>query len=239
VKGDRRVMPVQPDRRRQLLDELARTPGDSLADRICHLCVAGDIDGAAILLHSGDHLLGTAARDGALGALIADLELTLGEGPGHQAVQSGTTVFADQLLTGTSQSWPIFATHAQQAGIAAVFAYPLQLGSIMLGVLEVARGRAGSLSPPELIDTAHLASLATSALLLSQSHLNDQDVLDLLELSEPTQLRIHQATGMAAEQTGASLPDALALLRAHALVHEQSLSEVAQLIITRKIRMDP
>ena len=233
------MVPVQPDRRRQLLDELARTPGDSLAHRICHLCVVGGIDGAAILLHSGDHLLGIAGCDGALGDSLADLELTFGEGPGHQAVQSGTTVFADQLLTGTSQSWPIFATHAEQAGIAAVFAYPLQLGSMMLGVLEMARGRAGSMSAMDLLDTTHLASLATSALLLSQSNVNDQDAFDLLELSEPTQLRIHQATGMAAEQTGASLTDSLALLRAYALVNAQSLSEVAQLVVTRKIRMDP
>ena len=230
---------MQPDRRRQLLSNLAQTPGDSLADRICHLCVAGDIDGAAILLHSGDQLLGVAASTGALGDSLADLELTLGEGPGHQAVKIGTTVFADQLLTGTSQGWPIFATHAQQAGIAAVFAYPLQLGSMMLGVLEMARGRAGSMSAMDLLDTAHLASLATSALLLSQSNVNDQDAFDLLELSEPTQLRIHQATGMAAEQTGASLTDSLALLRAYALVNAQSLSEVAQLVVTRKIRMDP
>jgi hypothetical protein len=196
------------------------------------------MDGAAILLHSGDSPTGVAATSGALGVALAELELTLGEGPGHRAIDTRVAVLADQLMTGACEEWPVFASDARQLEIGAIFAFPLCLGSICVGILEVCRHVTGKLTVSDLTDLSLIASLATSALLLMQAGLDDGELFDLLEAGDPTQLRVHQATGMVAQQTSLALPDALALMRAYAVTHGLSLRDVAEQIVTRRIRMD-
>jgi AmiR/NasT family two-component response regulator len=68
--------------------------------------------------------------------------------------------------------------------------------------------------------------------------LGDGETLDLLQAGDPAQLRVHQATGMVAQQTSLSLPDSLALMRAYAVTQDLSLWDVAERVVTRRIRMD-
>lgn len=229
---------MQLSRRQELLEQIAAAPGKTIAAKLCGVGVNLGVDGIAIVLSPDETPTGIAATNGALGAGLAQLELTLGEGPGHQAISNRASVFADQLFTGPCEQWPVFATQAREHGMGAAFAFPLFLGSICVGVFEVCRIRAGKLTAHELIDFSHLASLATTALLLMQSGLDDGDLFDLLEASDPTQLRVHQATGMVAQQASVSLADALALIRGYALTQDLSLAEVAEQLVTRKIRMD-
>lgn len=229
---------MDSSRRRVLLEQISSASGPTLAHKLCSLGLNCRMDGAAIVLQTNHAAAGIAATAGEKGDELAALELTLGEGPGHEAIRKRAPVFSDQLLTGPSEKWPVFAAQALAQGIGAVFAFSLHLGSISVGAFETCRITPGKLSAPELIDLSHLASLATSALLLMQAGLQEGDLIDLLEASDPNQLRVHQAMGMAAEQASVSLSDGLALLRAHALANDLSLTEVAELIVTRRIRMD-
>ena len=64
-----------------------------------------------------------------------DLELTLGEGPGQDAAEASGPVLASDLGdAGAARRWPLFAAAACEAGAAAVFAFPLQVGAIRAGV---------------------------------------------------------------------------------------------------------
>lgn len=229
---------MEASRRRALLQRASSAQGPSIAHRLCGVSLDSGMDGAAILLQGGDSPTGVAATSGPLGAALAELELTLGEGPGHRASSTRVAVLADQLLTGACEEWPVFASDAREREIGAIFAFPLCLGSICVGILEVCRHATGKLSLAELTDLSLIASLATSALLLMQAGLDDGELFDLLEAGDPTQLRVHQATGMVAEQTSLTLPDALALMRAYAVTHDLSLSDVAEQVVTRRIRMD-
>ena len=229
---------LEPSRRQALLELASITPGASIAHKLCTVSLGSRMDGAVILLQQDRSPTGVSASSGTMGHTLAQLELTLGEGPGHQAANFRAAVFADQLLTGPCERWPVFSTQAREQGIGSVFAFPLCLGSIYVGVFELCRTRSGKLTASELTDLSLLASLATSALLLMQSGLADGDLFDLLEAGNPAQLSVHQATGMVAQQASVSLADALALIRAYALANDLPLVEVAELIITRKIRMD-
>jgi transcriptional regulator with GAF, ATPase, and Fis domain len=229
---------VDPSRRHVLLQQVAAAPGLTIAHKLCTVSLAYHLDGAAIVLQADPTPTGTAATAGALGDALAQLELTLGEGPGHEAIKRRSTVFADQLITGPSEHWPVFAAQARARQIGSVFAFPLHLGSICVGAFEVCRITPAKLTAQELIDLSHLASLATSALLLMQSGLQEGDLMDLLEASDPNQLRVHQAMGMVAQQATVSLSDALALMRGHALTNDLSLTDVAEQVVTRRIRMD-
>ena len=229
---------MQLSRRQQLIEQIAAAPGPTIAAKLCSVGETLGMDGTAIVLAPDERPTGVAATTGEFGDGLAQLELTLGEGPGHEAISNRAFVLADQLFTGPSERWPVFASQARERGIGAAFAFPLFLGSICVGVFEVCRTSLGKLPAQELIDFSHLASLATTALLLMQSGLGEGDLFDLLEAGDPTQLRIHQATGMAAQQASVSLVDALALIRGYALTQGLSLAEVAEQLVTRKIRMD-
>jgi hypothetical protein len=84
--------------------------------------------------------------------LLAELELTLGEGPGRDAAAASGPVLASDLGdAGAARRWPLFAAAACEAGAAAVFAFPLQVGAIRAGVMGLYRERPGPLNAFQLV----------------------------------------------------------------------------------------
>ena len=162
---------------------------------------------------------------------LADLQLTLGEGPLFDASASSGPVLAADLADGESGTrWPAFASAASGAGAAAVFAFPLVVGAIRAGVLGLYRDRPGPLSDFQLGDALVFADTATMLLLDAQER--------------PAGLASHraevdQATGMLTEQLGVSITDAFVRLRAYAYVNDIQLADVARDIVARRLRLFP
>jgi hypothetical protein len=173
---------------------------------------------------------------------LAELEVTLGEGPCRAASTSGGPVLASDLAQRQAvRRWPVFAPAARQAGAAAIFAFPLQVGAIQAGVMGLYRERPGSLSAFQLGDALVFADTATLLLLDAQ----DQATGDLgPQTGQPADLTLHraeidQATGMVTEQLGVGIADAFVRLRAHAYVNDLRLADVARDIVARRLRLDP
>jgi hypothetical protein len=60
---------------------------------------------------------------------LPELQLTLGEGPGHDVLASAAPVLADDLGDAEySRRWPAFTSAARQLGAGAVFTFPLIVG---------------------------------------------------------------------------------------------------------------
>src|SRR5690242_18990636 len=76
---------------------------------------------------------------------IEELQFVLGEGPCWDAFATRRPVLVPQLDGGSAARWPMYAPAAHDSGIRAVFSFPLQLGAVRLGVLDVLRKRAGLL----------------------------------------------------------------------------------------------
>jgi hypothetical protein len=101
---------------------------------------------------------------------LAELQLTLGEGPSLDASASGGPALASDLADGESgRRWPAFAPAASQAGAAAIFAFPLAVGAIRAGVLGLYRDQPGRLSDFQLGDALLFADTATLLLLDAQA----------------------------------------------------------------------
>ena len=113
----------------------------ALAEQICRACVAGlDIDGAAISLHTGSTLRETLFATDATADLLEDLQFSLGEGACIEACGTGRPVLVPDMTDTTDTSrWPVYAGAVMEAGVGAVFALPLQWGTIHLGVLDLYR----------------------------------------------------------------------------------------------------
>src|ERR1700722_2389772 len=72
------------------------------------------------------------------------LQTELGEGPCLEAYHTGTAVSVPDL--GLERRFPRFAPRAIEAGLAAVFTFPLRHGELQLGALDLYRDTAGPLT---------------------------------------------------------------------------------------------
>ena len=177
--------------------------------------------------------------------LLAELQLTLGEGPGPDAAASGGPVLASDLgEVGAVRRWPVFSPAARQAGAAAIFAFPLQVGAIRAGVMGLYRERPGSLSAFQLGDALVFADTATLLLLDAQDQTAGDAAAGSGPGGQPPDLALHraeidQATGMLTEQLGVGIEEAFIRLRAYAYAHDRGLSDLARDIVARRLRLSP
>ena len=177
--------------------------------------------------------------------LLAELQLTLGEGPGPDAATSGGPVLASDLgEVGAIRRWPAFAPAACQAGAAAIFAFPLQVGAIRAGVMGLYRERPGSLSAFQLGDALVFADTATLLLLDAQDQTAGDAAAGSGPGGQPPDLALHraeidQATGMLTEQLGVGIAEAFIRLRAYAYAHDRGLSDLARDIVARRLWLSP
>jgi ANTAR domain-containing protein len=177
---------------------------------------------------------------------LAELQLTLGEGPCQDVSASGGPVLASDLATvDAARRWPVFAPAARQAGAAAIFAFPLRIGAIRTGVMGLYRERPGPLSGSQLGDALVFADTATLLLLDAQDQAAGGGLGPQAGPGgQPADLALHraeidQATGMLTEQLGVGIADAFVRLRAYAYVNDLRLTDVARDIVARRLRLRP
>jgi hypothetical protein len=226
--------------------QAARRGGRVSAADACVAAVAAvEVTGAWLITASGaeaGHLMRVTDE---VSELLAELQLTLGEGPGPDAAAFGGPVLASDL--GEVEAvcrWPVFAPAARQAGAAAIFAFPLQAGAIRAGVMGLYRERSGPLNALQLGDALIFADTATLLLLDSQDGAAGEAVAGSGLGGQPADLAVHraeidQATGMLTEQLGVSIAEAFIRLRAYAYAHDRGLSDLARDIVTRRLRLRP
>jgi hypothetical protein len=190
------------------------------------LCVrAVPVSGVGLALMTDQGPAGTVAATDGGAQRLEDLQFTFGEGPCVDASTTGRPVLVPDLAESESLRWPEFVPAARAAGLRAVFALPLQVGGIRLGVLDLYRENAGMLASDQLAEALSFADAATLLLL----HLQAEDsgsgnrlaVLD-------DRAEVHQATGVVSVRAGVGLAQALLLLRARAYSEGRPLGELAR-----------
>ena len=173
---------------------------------------------------------------------LAELQLTLGQGPCHDVLASAAPILAAGLGDAESvDRWPAFTWAARQLGAEAVFAFPLIVGAIQAGVLGLYRGAPGPLPDGQLGDLLILADAATVMLLGSTEGYTENGDGAGLDGQAPDlalhRAEIDQATGMLTVQLGASAAAAFARLRAYAYSQDRRLADVAGDIVARRLRL--
>jgi len=169
-------------------------------------------------------------------ARFEELQFTLGEGPGPEAVRSGETVLVPDLSRVRHQRWPALGMEAAELEARAVFCFPMGIGAIRVGLLTAVRRIPGPMTDEQLGDAHLLAHALTGRALGDSPRLDD----DLSAGSARTLLHaiVHQATGMVSVQLAVSLPQALLRLRAHAYSSGRSLTDISRDVVARRLRLD-
>ncbi|MCZ4512968.1 ANTAR domain-containing protein [Streptomyces sp. ActVer] len=179
-------------------------------------------------------------------ARFEELQFTLGEGPGPDAVRTGSPVMEPDLDRVRPDRWPALLPPARDMGVQGVCCFPLGIGAIRLGVLTVLCDGDRTMSVQQSTDATALAAALTGALLNGDGRGsrngsgNGGPALGLL-LDRPTGLHraaVHQATGMISVQLGVTMEEALLRLRAHAYSSERPLGEVADDVVARRLRFN-
>ncbi len=213
------------------------TPVATLPQRLVAACaLALPITGAAIVLMTDSGPAGTVAATDGPAAVMEELQFTLGEGPCVDSSTTGRPVLQADLARSGPRRWPGFSAGALDAGIRAIFALPLRVGGIRLGVLDLYRDRPGALTEVELGEALSFADAATAVLL----HLQAQGRTEASELGSIPVLedraQVHQATGMIAVEARVTLTQALVLLRARAFAAERPILDLARDVVARTVR---
>jgi hypothetical protein len=168
---------------------------------------------------------------------LTELQLSLGEGPGVEAVESGRPVVAGDLAAPEgAHRWPVFAAEAVQRGMRSMYSVPLALGALRVGVLDLYRAEPGEPDIEELLDAVVYADTALLLVLDDRSGIVTPPGIDE-QRPALWHAEVHQAAGMVSVQLGVPVLDALVRLRAYAYRHELPLTEVARAVVERRLRL--
>jgi GAF domain len=197
------------------------------------------MSGVALTLDTSSNWSETQYSTDLLGSRLAELQVTVGEGPCVDAHAAGGPVLvADLDAPAHQRRWPLFGPLAVEAGAGALFALPLCVGAIRVGVLALHQVEATRLEPATVTDALAFAALSLRLLLDEQTDLPSEDGEwgQGLPLHNP---QLHQATGMVAAQLTVGMRDAFVRLRARAFAAHRPLGEVAADVVARRLRFEP
>jgi GAF domain-containing protein len=231
---------VAGDRRERILGLLVGGPDGAFGTkRLCQVCAeVTAMSGAGIMLMAADVAQGSLCTSNAMSDLIEQLQYALGEGPCVDAYNQDWPVLEPDLAHPETPRWLAFAPPAVAGGVRAIFGFPLQVGSVRLGALNLCRDRTGPLSDDQHADALVMADIAAQAVLVMQANAPPGKLASELGAGADFHLAVHQASGMIAAQLGVSVRDAMVRLRAYAFGNDRSLPEVAKEVVDRKLRFD-
>jgi hypothetical protein len=213
-------------------------PPSGLLAAVSVLCLDGGeasgTDGASVSLSGAELELSPLwATDGTARAL-EERQVTLGEGPCLDAATLRRPVLVDDLRNppGGSAAWPGFLSDVTSLGVRGLFAFPLQIGAVVIGTLELYRRAPGRLSDSELGAALDTADLLGGVLVGLGAASGVADVVP------PYRMVVHQAAGMLTIQLDVSIVDAMMRLRGRAFGEGRSINDVAADVVSGTIRLD-
>jgi len=98
-----------------------------------------------------------------------ELQVTLGQGPGTDALESGRPILVgDRAAPMSAYRWPMFTSEVCRLGVCGMSSLPLALGALQVGVLDLYSDTPGHLDQRQLMDA--LIHADTGLLLVLNAH---------------------------------------------------------------------
>lgn len=225
--------------RARLLTALNRlAASEDTPARLCEACVEVlRVSRAAIAVRVDGSGLEVLCASDDVAEQVEWAQITLGEGPGVEAIAVGGPMVVSDL-SDPGGEWPTFASEAVRHGVKAMYAFPLEVGAIKVGVLDLYRNDPEPLDAKDFADAVAVAELVTAILLTVG---RDGVVTELLGpwWDQPLTTReVHQATGMIAAQLGVTAHEAFVRMQGFAYANDRMLSDVAHAVVGRRLRFD-
>jgi GAF domain/ANTAR domain len=206
---------------------------------LCSACAkVAEVSGAGVVLILHGRALGTVCSSDSTTEAVEEVQFTLGEGPCVDAFRSQAPVLVPDLAGPGGSRWPGFRTGALAEGIQAVFGFPMLVGSVCIGALNLYHRRSGALTDEQVADAMVIAHVAGRTVLSWQSVAGMGSLAWQLEHVPAHRAVVHQATGMISVQGGVAVDDAVILLRAYSFAEDRPISTVAAEVVDGRLRFD-
>jgi len=182
-------------------------------------------------------LLGTetlSATDDVI-AHVDELQFDLSEGPCWDALEVRGPILEPDLRRNPQRFWPAFTKAILDEEVAAIFAFPLLVGPLKIGAIDMYRTQPGQLSAEQREQTVTLAGIVSRHVLRRAMLVSGREANEEKETPFSRRL-VHQATGFVIAQLGVSPEDALLLIQGQAFAEGRSVHDVAGDIVSRRLR---
>lgn len=203
----------------------AREPTPEL--QICRaLVTSGLADGAGVslMLDRGDRVE-LAATDETL-RMAAEAEFTFWEGPGPEVIEHGAPVAVADMWA-QAERWPLTAERTARLPLRGLVVFPLTVHGQAAGLVAAYWRDARELAPAAV---GELGSVAAALGVVTGQRFTDGDITAPVSPVAP-------AMGMVMGALGVAERDALALLRARALVEDSTVPELAREIMRGQLKV--
>lgn len=206
---------------------------------ICLDCAdALEVTGAGIMLMTEAGHWGVLCSSDPASSVVEELQFTLGEGPCVDVCATGAPVSEPDLTAPGFSRWPTFTAPAVNAGVRAIFAFPLRVGSIQLGALDLYNNRPGELRAEQVSEAVTLAEVVTHKVLELQADAAPNNLASELMAQEILRASVHQASGMLSARFDITVQAALLRIRAHAFATERPVNDVARDVVARRLNIE-
>jgi ANTAR domain/GAF domain len=165
-------------------------------------------------------------------ARLDELQFDLGEGPCWEALATGGPVFEPALQLRPAHLWPAFLAAVRRESVGAMYAFPLGLGPLHFGAIDLYDVRPRELSDRHAEQAAALAEIISRRVLRSALERAADAGQD--DRNPFSRRAVQQATGYVIAQLGVTAQDAELLLQGRAFVEGRSVREVAEDVLTRR-----
>ncbi|QBI20100.1 ANTAR domain-containing protein [Egibacter rhizosphaerae] len=236
-------VPDEPDRLDRIYALVASHDGDARPfGRLQAACRAAvdllPVTGAGVMLMSDRVHQGTIHATDERISSLEELQNAAAEGPCIDAYTLGRPVLEPDLAGRGARVWPVLARAALDAGMQALFSFPLQLDDTALGALNLYRDTPGGLDDDQADDARLLAAMIARQVLAMQAQAEPGSLPAQIADLSGDRAAIEQATGMVSSQLDVSITEAARRLRAFAGEQQRSLAEVAYDVVNRTMRLD-
>jgi GAF domain/ANTAR domain len=193
------------------------------------------ITGASICVTIGDHRQSTISASDPLAAKVDELQYVLGEGPHWDALRSGRVVSAPDVQNNVDSQWPVLSAALTELDLGALFAFPLRMGAVTVGVADLYRSTPGAMDEREHAAALSLArATAPQALRIATALAKDDEPVKPGLVAE-LRREVHQATGMILVQLDVDATEAFLRLKAYSFSSGISIQEVAKDVVHRRL----
>ena len=175
----------------------------------------------------------TVSASDELAARLDELQFDLGEGPCWDAFGTRRPVLEPDIRH-PHGSWPAFSDAIRLHDIGAIYAFPLFVGPLQLGAMDLYSTVPKTLSAVHTRQGEAFASVVSRLILhraLERAGTDDAAEHDT-RFSRRT---IHQATGMVLAQLDLPPDEARLVIQAHAFATGRSMQDIAEDIVDRRL----
>lgn len=163
---------------------------------------------------------------------LDELQFDLGEGPCWDAMRLGAPISEIDLIHGGVRRWPAFAAAATaKVSAASVFAFPVAVGSLRFGAVDLFARQRLTLSSDQTRQATAMAQVIGHNIL--------RDAVDKTTDADPigfsTRRVVHHATGVVLAQLELTAEEAQLVIQGHAFATGRAVTAVASDIVERRL----